>query len=261
MILIFCAFGAELAPLRARLSAEKKLDLKEVTGSYGRMGDVPVALAASGIGMRRARESARRVFDGLRDLDLVIVTGVAGALADHLGIGGLVVADRLITRPGDAAQPHQVVKIAPDWLAAVSTALTAAALPFTVGAILTVKFPLTTESDKRRAGHESGAVAVDMESAVIALEATARGVPCVCLRTIMDTVEHELAGAGLADEEGNVRMLAAAAALIRNPRMVGGVIRLVRNLRQATNAMAIAVEAVVPRLRPPVSMHTTDHDS
>jgi len=86
-------------------------------------------------------------------------------------------------------------------------------------------------------------------------------VPCVCLRTIMDTAEHELAGAGLADEEGNVRMLAAASALIRNPRMVGGVIRLVRNLRQATTAMAIAVEAVVPRLRPPVSMHTTDHDS
>jgi len=261
VILIFCAFGAELAPLRARLSAEKKLDLKEVTGSHGRMGDTPVALVASGIGMRRARETARRVFDGLRDIDLVIITGVAGALADHLGIGGLVVADRLLTRPGDAAQPHQVVEISPDWLAAVSAALTAAALPFTVGAILTVKFPLTTASDKRRAGQASGAAAVDMESAVIALEATARGVPCVCLRTIMDTAEHELAGAGLADEEGNVRMLAAASALIRNPRMVGGVIRLVRNLRQATTAMAIAVEAVVPRLRPPVSMHTTDHDS
>jgi adenosylhomocysteine nucleosidase len=248
VILIFCAFGAELAPLRARLTAEKKLDIKEVTVSYGRMGDTSVALAASGIGMRRARESARRVFDGLRDLDLVIITGVAGALSNGLAIGDLVVVDRLIARSADNTKPDQVVEIAPDRIAAVTTALTAAKIPFTAGPILTVKFPLATEADKRSAGQSSGAIAVDMESAVIALEAIARGVPVVCIRTIMDTVEHDLAGARLADQDGNVRVLAAAAALIRNPRMVGGVIRLVRNLRQATGAMAIAVEAVVTRL-------------
>jgi hypothetical protein len=44
-----------------------------------------------------------------------------------------------------------------------------------------------------------------------------------------------------------VRPLKAAAALARNPAMVPGIIRLVRNLRRASEAMAIAVEAVAGR--------------
>jgi adenosylhomocysteine nucleosidase len=248
VILIFCAFGAELEPLRARLSVSKKLDIKEVAGAYGRIGDTSVALAASGIGMRRARESARRVFDGMHYIDLVIITGVAGALTGNLSIGGLVVADRLMMREGESARPDQILEVSPDWLTAASNALHAATIPFARGAILTVKFPLITGVEKRLAGQQCGAIAVDMESAIIALEAAARGVPFVCMRTIMDTVEHDLAGAGLADQDGQIRPLAAAAALIRNPRMVTGVIHLVRNLRRAVDSMAVAVEAVTRRL-------------
>ena len=111
-----------------------------------------------------------------------------------------------------------------------------------------MKYPLVTESEKRLAGASSGALAVDMETAVIAREAAARGIPFVAMRTIMDTVEHDLAGAGLADENGKVRPLKAAATLARNPAMVAGVVRLLRNLRRASDAMAVAVDAVARRL-------------
>jgi nucleoside phosphorylase len=111
-----------------------------------------------------------------------------------------------------------------------------------------VKYPLATEGEKRRAGQSTGAIAVDMETAVIAVEAAARGIPFVAMRTIMDTVEHDLAGAGFADENGKVRPFKAAATLARNPAMVAGVVRLVRNLRRASDAMAVAVDAVARRL-------------
>lgn len=246
--MIFCAFGAELAPLRACVRAEQELDLEDVNGCHGTIGKTNVVLAASGIGMRRAQASARRVFDRIDGIEMVVLTGVAGALVDNLAIGDVVIADRLMTREGRGAGIDRTIEVSPDYLKASSTALEAAAIPHVRGALLTVRYPLTTGAEKRRAGMATGAIAVDMETAVIAAEAAQRGIPFVAIRTIMDTVEHDLAGAALADEEGNVRPLRAAAALVRNPAMVVGVVRLLRNLRQASLSMARAVEALAQRV-------------
>lgn len=248
MILIFCAFGAEMEPIRKRVHAGKALDIRGLTGCYGRIGNTQIALVTSGIGMRRAAENARRAFGEVRDVDLVILTGVAGALADNLEIGDVVLADRLMTRDGDSAQPARTIEVLRAHFDICSSALGGAGISHARGAILTVKYPLATETEKRLAGEQTGAIAVDMETAVIAFEAAERGIPFVAMRTIMDTVEHDLAGASLADENGKVRPLKAAATLVRNPAMVLGVIRLVRNLRKATDAMAVAVDAVTRRL-------------
>lgn len=248
MILIFCAFGAELEPIRKGVHTQKALGIDGLKGCYGRIGSTQIALATSGIGMRRAAENAPRVLDEVRDVELVILTGVAGALADNLEIGDLVLADRLMMREGDSAKPAQTIEVPRIHLEMVSVALDTAGIEHSRGGILTVKHPLATKVEKRGAGQTTGAIAVDMETAVIAREAVARGIPFVAMRTIMDTVEHDLAGAGLADENGKVRPFKAAAALARNPAMVAGVVRLVRNLRKASDAMAVAVDAVARRL-------------
>jgi len=248
VILIFCAFGAELEPLRARVHVEKALGIEGIKGCYGRIGMTQIALAASGIGMRRARASARRAFDEIRKVDLVILTGVAGALADSLEVGEVVMADRLMTRDGDGGESARTIEVPRDYFELYATALGAAGIHHACGGLLTVKYPLVTAAEKRLAGEHTGAIAVDMETAVIAFEAAARGIPFVAMRTIMDKVEHDLAGAEFADENGKVRPLKAAATLVRNPAMVGGVIRLVRNLRQATHAMALTIEAVTRRV-------------
>jgi adenosylhomocysteine nucleosidase len=249
VILIFCAFSAEFEPLRARMRVEQVLGIKGLKGCYGRMGTTQIALAASGIGMRRAQASARRAFAEIRDIDLVILTGVAGALSGNLEIGEVVMADRLMTRDGDGEveQRGRTIEVPRDYFEMYTAALDAAGIRHARGGLLTVKYPLTTGVEKRLAGAHTGAIAVDMESAAIAFEAAAIGLPFVAMRTIMDKVEHDLAGAGLADENGKVRPLKAAAALVRNPAMVGGVIRLMRNLRQATHAMAVTIEAMTRR--------------
>jgi adenosylhomocysteine nucleosidase len=248
MILIFCAFSAELEPLRARVRAEKALGIEGLKGCYGIIGAANIALAASGIGMRRARASAGRVFDEMHDIDLVILTGVAGGLVDNLAIGEVVLADRLMTREADNERPLQTIEVSQDYFGLCSSALDAAGIRYARGGLLTVKYPLMTGAEKRLAGEHTGAIAVDMETAVIAFEAASRRIPFVAMRTIMDTVDHELVVAGLADENGRVRPLKAAAALVRNPAMVAGAIRVARNLRQATHSMAITVEAVLSRM-------------
>lgn len=248
MIVLFCAFGAEFESLRARLRAPAALGHRDLEGCYGGVGNREVALVKTGIGIRRARESAGRALDALRGVDLVAVAGVAGALHEDLPVGRVVLASQLMTRREESFHPDRILETPREWLEAFAGALTASGIEYAAGPILTSRRAIAKVADKRLAAAQSGAVAVDMESAVIALEAHARGLPFVCMRTILDPASQELAGAMLVDEHGRVRPLAAARALVTNPSMVAGVVRLVRNLRMATDRLAAATEAVLSRV-------------
>ena len=90
MILIFCAFGAELEPIRKLVHTQKALGIHGLKGCYGRIGNTQIALATSGIRNAAGGRNAHRVFGEVHDVDLVTLTGVAGALADNLEISDLV---------------------------------------------------------------------------------------------------------------------------------------------------------------------------
>jgi nucleoside phosphorylase len=125
-----------------------------------------------------------------------------------------------------------------------TTALQSAKLQYVAGPMLTSRRAIMTGADKRLAHEESGAISVDMESAIIAIDAHSRGLPFICMRTILDTAGEDLPVANLIDEHGHVRPFAAAKALIRHPGIVVGVARFGRNLRLATRSLAVATEAV-----------------
>jgi nucleoside phosphorylase len=249
MILIFCAFNAEAHPIKARLAAPGALRACGLDGYAGQIAGVPVALVTTGIGVRRSRVSAARAFDSLREIDLVVISGVAGALREDLKIGQVVLSERFLTRGEEDFQPQQVLEAPSDWHAKFALALDTARIDYATGPMMTSRRPLMTSADKHRAWRDSGAISVDMESAVIALEAQHRGLPFVGMRTIMDRADEDVAGAGLADDNGHVRVMAAAKAMITNPRMIADAIHLLRNLRRATRSLASALEAVVPHLQ------------
>jgi len=249
MILIFVALEAEAHPMLARLSHRASLVDSGLDGCQGRIADVPVALVVTGMGTRRARISSGRAMDSLPGIDLVVTSGVAGGLRDDLTVGQVVLSERLLTCRNDNFQPEQIVDASAPWLTRFATALEASGIAYAAGPMMTSRRPIMTGADKQRAYLESGgAITVDMESAVIALEAERRGVPFVCIRTILDTAAEDVVGARLVDQDGRVRALAAAKALITSPRMVIGVAHLLRNLRLATRSLASTLETVLPRL-------------
>jgi nucleoside phosphorylase len=170
-------------------------------------------------------------------------------LRDDLEVGQVVMGERLMTCRDDDFQPEQIVAPRADLLDRCVTELNASRRSFAVGPMLTSRRAITTSVDKRRAHMESGgAISVDMESTVIALECERRGLPFICVRTILDTAGEDVAGARLVDQDGRVRPLAAAKALVTSPRTVVGVARLVRNLRRSTQSLAVTLEALLPRL-------------
>jgi adenosylhomocysteine nucleosidase len=245
MILLFYAFGMELGPFRRRLEHRRPLGLGGLKGFRSRIGTLELAAIATGIGPRRAAEIAQRAFKALPHASLVISAGVAGALSPGLAVGDVVVADRLIAANADHHGPERVVTIAPERVEELSAILLEAGLAVSTGGLLTTRRVLATAADKRQAREASGAIAVDMESASIAAEAGGEGLPLVCLRTVMDTADEEVFGAGFTDPEGHLNALSAMRTIATEPGTILRLPRMMYNLSIAARSLADALDAVI----------------
>lgn len=252
MILIFYAFAREAAAFKRRLESRTALGIDGLRGFRGRLGSAEIIGIATGLGIRRAADTACRAMRSFASpnlsstlsTDLVIATGLAGALSEELRPGDLVLADRLILDGEDAESARTTIAIPPADLARFQAALETGRLAFTTGTILTAARILKDGAAKRDARTRTGARAVDMESAAIAAEAHRCGLRFACVRAVLDTVDEEIVGAELAGPDGEVRPLAAASFVLRNPAAVVGLARMMRSLNRATAALATALEAL-----------------
>jgi adenosylhomocysteine nucleosidase len=244
LILVFYAFSREVAALKRRLKERTQLKSGGLDGFRTIVGGRDIAFVATGIGLRRAREAARRALSAFPEASLVIGTGVAGALSRGLKAGDIVIADRVIRARSDSAHPEHIFPVAEREVEHCEHALASAGLACSTGAILTSGRVLADGPAKRLAKEQSGAIAVDMESAAIVFEATSRGVPFAVVRTIMDAADEEVLGPEIADQKGRIRPLTVAAYLASNPRAIAKIPALVRNLARATKSLASAMEAL-----------------
>ena len=244
MILLFYAFAREIAPFRRRIRNRAPLALDGLPGFRAEIGSKEFAVVGHGIGRQRAADAARRALDQIPGAELVIGTGVVGALSSGLKPGDLVLADRVMTIDAEGNVAEGVMAGGDEHLRAVGRSLAAAGIAYSTGAILTSHRVLATGAEKRRAKESTGAIAVDMETAAIAAEANVRRLPFLALRAVLDEVDDEVAGGELADEDGNVRPLAAASYLLRNPATMLKLPRMMLNLSRATTAIADALTAI-----------------
>ncbi|HYL58029.1 MAG TPA: hypothetical protein VEU51_04105, partial [Candidatus Acidoferrales bacterium] len=226
-------------------------------GFRGTLGNKAFAVVGHGVGLATARDNARRAFDFFHNVELVIGTGVVGALTEGLKPGDLILADRILAARAGADSFDHIMTVADAHLREIGRAMRAADLEYSTGANLTADRVLATVDQKRRAQAATGAIAVDMETAAIAVEANARGLPFVMLRAVLDEVHDEVPGAdAMSDEHGRVRPLAATSYLVRNPATILKIPRLMRNLARAGNSLANALEAVAYEGRLPDAIRT-----
>jgi len=113
--------------------------------------------------------------------EAVVVTGCAGALADDLAPGDVVIADEIVDGRDGQSQPTSA-----RWRERYRAAASAAALRCRQGALYTSESILLSANEKRSLGSGSGAVAVDMETAAIAQWAASEGVELAAARVIID---------------------------------------------------------------------------
>ena len=223
--------------LEARALA-RQLELPPLrTLSFPAFGRGPVRLATIGLGGARCESRWRFLVDGL-DTPLVVSAGVCGALDPCLCPGDLVIPDRVIDAEGVThrlAPTHHRAAMA----SAGATAWT--------GALITTREVVATPATKALLFARSGAVAVDMESGVIAARAARSGYQALVVRAVSDDAGQCLPPelTRLVTPEGRLRLTAALALGVTRPAMLPGAFELRQRTRLALRAVARTLAAMI----------------
>ncbi len=166
-----------------------------------------------------------------RQATCLVSFGVAGGLAPHLAAGDVILSTEVIAEGRRwRADPQFDGQIA-DLAGRVGA---------TRGAVLGASRILATEQDKRQAWRNTGALAVDLESAIVARAAVAAGIPFVVLRTIADPARRALPPAALIPlaADGTPAVGRVLQELVRRPRQIAALFALARETRRALGALS-----------------------
>ena len=114
--------------------------------------------------------------------------------------------------------------------------------------IAAAEAPVADIAKKAALFEDSGAIAVDMESAIVARAARRHNLPFAILRVIADPAGRSLPNAALSAmrADGEVNIGAVLGGLLRNPRELSSLARLAVDARKAFAALARARAALGP---------------
>jgi len=183
------------------------------------------------VGAGDPHRTAALVAAAVQRAKCLISFGVAGGLAPHL-------------RPGDVVLSAEVIGEDRRWRANEDFQRQVSDLGAAIGAadgpVLGARVALASEDDKARAWRETGALAVDMESAIVADAAAAAGIPFLVLRTIADPATRTLPSAALIplSADGTPAISRVLCEVLRQPRQIAALFRLACETRRALAALA-----------------------
>lgn len=157
------------------MRAEVPYLLKNTTGIY-QIGDNAIRVAVSGMGLKRARRTTQQVCTGSLGFlpDLLINSGICGAVRNKLDIGHLIIANRLAYDHREIQLENSPIEKVVDLLAESECHL---------GKLQTFNWPVLSRS--RVAGDT---LAVDMESFAIAKTAAKYRIPVIIIKAVSDIV-------------------------------------------------------------------------
>ena len=187
----------------------------------------------SGMGANRVRSAARTLLE--KGATSLVSWGFAGGLLPGVPAGSLILPEHIV------AADQTVYKVDPFWHEELRSRL-GAYVGLYRGTLAESAAVLADSAAKTAFFHRTGATAVDMESASIAMAAKEANVPFMVIRAIMDGAEMVIPRSILnsIDEFGRVHPSRLLSCLVRRPAELMALIRLGRNF-QAARATLTAV--------------------
>jgi len=226
-------FAALRWECRAVLSHLRQPTRESIDGTgvwRGRAGDHEVWLVQTGVGPERAERSARRILNR-EAFDLCLSTGCAGALAEGLMPGAVVIATDVVLGEQRHSIPSQ-------WSEQIEDRCRVGELQHQRGTFFCSPRVLATQNDKAAARRSSGAIAVEMEGGGIATAAAAFAVPFAAVRTILDSASADLPESGdlMNPESGGLNWRRTVRQLA-SPSRVGQLLNLGIGMRAAERSL------------------------
>ena len=230
-IAFVCAMPLELKPLTKRLGLRRGA-LGGAPARTGTLDGRPVVALVTGMGTRCAAAGMRRLLDAVTPSQ-VLVVGIAGAVDDETPIGALVIPERVIDHASGREHEHH--------LPGPGQAH---------GALWTTD--VITPAAELPALRARGVVALDMETAAVALACERRRVPWTVFRAVSDratdgSVDDEVFHLG--NQDGSPNLRAVAGYVLRHPGRIPGLARLARGAALAADRAADAAVAAVRATR------------
>jgi len=170
--------------------------------------------------------------------------GVAGGLAPQLPTGACVVGSHVLSgsksMPTDRAWSEKLLRTIPG---AVS------------GALLGVSAPVAHPRDKRELYAKTGAIAVDMESHIVAAVGHAHDIPFAAIRVITDPAKRALPASAIAAmrANGTTDIAAMVRAVLKRPRDVPALLRTALDARAARASLVRGRYWLGPALTSPAA--------
>jgi|SRR5215469_7974962 len=208
--------------------------LSTVLCTSGLAAEAKIARAAgfaAVIGAGDRDRTAALVGSAVGNANCLMSFGIAGALAPGLVAGDVVISAEVISADGCwRAEDRFCTRV-------VDLARKIGALQ---GPVLGAPEILASEAEKNRAWRETGAIAVDLESDVVARIASQAGIPFLVARTIADNAFRELPPAALIplSRTGTPNLARVLGSVLRRPRQIVTLIRLALETRTALLALA-----------------------
>jgi adenosylhomocysteine nucleosidase len=202
-------------------------------------------LLLSGIGASRARSAAQTLLEN--GATALVSWGFAGALDPGLSPGSLILPESIL------AKDQSPYCVDPVWRESLCNRLKPY-IDLHGGALAESPVVLASCAEKIALFQRTGARAVDMESASIALIAKEAGVPFLVVRAISDAAKVAIPRSVLnsIDKFGRVRFSRLLPCLARRPLELLALVRLGRNSRVAQATLArVALHARSNLLCPP----------
>ena len=206
---IIAAMESEIRDLGASLERER---IEKIAGReihYGTFEDHPVALMLCGVGKVNAALSTTLLACHAK-VDRILVTGIAGGLAEGIKVGDIVIGDSFVQHDMDASplfprheipfEGFSIIESDPELrhlLAVAARSMLESSRPpglesagvFEGLVISGDQFLSNRESRERVLSSLPKACAVDMESAAIAQVCRAADIPLAVLRVISDSAD------------------------------------------------------------------------
>jgi len=178
----------------------------------------------------RARAVAAELCAG--GVEALVSFGLAGGLDPRLEPGDLVIADTVIG--ADGTRHDTDTRWRQDLAAAAK-----AKVPFVVGPVAGSDSALLTPAAKTARYDRDGAVAVDMESHIVAAAAAENGLPFLVVRAIADPAGRAIPATALAGlgADGRTRPLAVLRALLARPSDLSELLGLARDSRRGIRTL------------------------
>lgn len=218
----------------------------------GALNGRDLLVCITGTGPQRAAQGIAALLEA-QPVAAVLVAGVAGGLSPDLKPGSLVLSSRVglwrDTNAASLAEPSETVPCDTALLQQARQLLKEKGVPFFTGLAACTPGALSTQSQKERLFRDSGAQVVDMESFWIVRAARDRSIPCLNVRTVLDTSSQSLPRSVLAviENSGAVRARHLADFALRAWEWPG-LLRLARNSLKARRRLTWFVHEFVQRL-------------